>query len=266
MEKPLISVVMPVYNAELYLHEAITSILNQSYLNFEFLIINDGSIDGSENVIKSYEDPRIVYIKNTENRGLVYSLNKGIKCSKGKFIARMDADDISDKERLKIQLHFYLENKCDLLFSTIQLINESSEMIPPWKADRENISHFDIVKYLPNNNCLAHPTLFITKDLLNSYKYDYKQYKSEDYDLWLRMATDNRIFKKISKPLVYHRILKNSFTRQQKEIIYLKLFNVKYKFLVNNFKINTFCLRVIIYMIRDMIFFVAKKLIHIINK
>ena len=97
----LISVILPVYNGEKYLKESIESILNQTYTNFEFIIIDDGSKDSSLEIIKEYEkeDERIIVISR-ENKGLVASLNEGIATAKGKYIARMDADDVSLSERL----------------------------------------------------------------------------------------------------------------------------------------------------------------------
>ena len=96
---PKVSVLLPVYNAEKYLQEAIDSILRQTFTDFELLLINDGSTDGSEEVIRQYHDDRIVYIKNDGNKGLIYTLNRGIEAAKGTYIARMDADDVSLPER-----------------------------------------------------------------------------------------------------------------------------------------------------------------------
>ena len=96
---PIISVVMPVYNAESFLEEAINSILRQTFYDFEFIIINDGSTDKTEEIILSYKDSRILYQKNEKNSGIVYTLNKGFSIASGMYIARMDADDISHNDR-----------------------------------------------------------------------------------------------------------------------------------------------------------------------
>ena len=101
-----ITVFMPVYNSERYLKEAIDSILNQSYKNFELLIINDGSTDSSIDIIKSYNDSRIKLINNDCNKGLPYTRNLGLKLAKGDYIAIMDSDDISYIHRLKKQIEF----------------------------------------------------------------------------------------------------------------------------------------------------------------
>ncbi len=99
MPQPIISVLMPAYNGEKFLAEAIDSVLNQTFPDFELLIVNDGSGDATETIIKGYSDNRIVYIKNDINRGLIYTLNKGVDEAKGKYIARMDVDDICLPER-----------------------------------------------------------------------------------------------------------------------------------------------------------------------
>jgi len=103
---PKVTVLMPVYNAEKYLKEAIGSILGQSFSDFEFLIINDGSTDSSVKIIKSYDDPRIRFIANEKNLGVIPTLNKGFALAQGEFIARMDADDISLPKRLELQADF----------------------------------------------------------------------------------------------------------------------------------------------------------------
>ncbi len=108
MKSPIISVVMSVYNGDKYLREEIESILNQTFKDFEFIIVNDGSTDKSLEIIKSYNDPRIVII-DQENTGLAKALNNGINIAKGRYIARMDQDDISNPERFEKQIEF-LEN------------------------------------------------------------------------------------------------------------------------------------------------------------
>ena len=104
--KPFVSVVMSVYNGELFLKEAIDSILSQTYKKFEFIIIDDGSTDGSLNIINEYSDERIKILVNPKNEGLIFSLNKGIELALGTYIVRMDADDISLPQRIEEQVSF----------------------------------------------------------------------------------------------------------------------------------------------------------------
>ena len=110
---PAVSVVMPVYNGEKYLRESIDSILNQTYTDYEFIIVNDGSNDKTEEIILSYNDNRIRYIKNEKNLQIVKSLNRGIELAKGRYIARMDADDISLPRRFEKQITF-MENNLEI--------------------------------------------------------------------------------------------------------------------------------------------------------
>lgn len=108
---PKVSVVMPAYNAEKYIGESIKSILNQTFIDFEFIIINDGSRDRTKEIILSYSNDRIVYLENEINSGIVVTLNKGLEYATGEYIARMDADDIAVAERLEKQIEFMEENK-----------------------------------------------------------------------------------------------------------------------------------------------------------
>ena len=110
MKQAQVTVLMPVYNAEQYLREAIGSILHQTFTDFEFIIINDGSTDRSEEIIKSYTDTRIRYYKNESNLKLIATLNKGFDLAGGKYIARMDADDISLPNRLQLQFELMEKN------------------------------------------------------------------------------------------------------------------------------------------------------------
>ena len=107
---PKVTVLMPVYNCEKYLRESIESILNQTFKDFEFLIINDGSSDKSAEIVESYNDNRINFVQNEKNIGLAASLNRGLDIAKGEYIARMDADDISLPERLEKQVRFMETN------------------------------------------------------------------------------------------------------------------------------------------------------------
>src|SRR6185295_3491651 len=126
MTPPQVSVLMSVYNGEKYLKEAMESILNQSFPDFEFLIFNDSSTDSGREIILSFNDPRIVLVDNEKNIGLTKSLNKGLSLAKGKYIARMDADDISDAGRLNEQVN-YMEKNSDVAVcgSWVQFLNES---------------------------------------------------------------------------------------------------------------------------------------------
>ena len=237
MPSPWVSVIMPVYNTSKYLGDAIQSILQQSFRNFEFIIINDGSTDDSENVVLSFNDPRIRYFKNEENKGLVHTLNKGLDLAEAEWIARMDGDDISSPDRFEKQWSFLNEHPTvEMLATTVTLINEDGKVTGQWKDDISAISTSEITERLPLNNCIAHPTIFIKTSLLKKFRYNPDQSMSEDYDLWLRMAADGVQIHKLNEPLVKHRILSSSFTRSGKLNVFQKLAKVKYEFATNAMK------------------------------
>jgi len=204
MISPLVSVVMPVYNAEEYLNESIESILNQTFTDFEFIIINDGSSDGSEAIIFSYDDKRIRYIKNESNLKISHALNKGITLAKGQYIARMDADDISYSERFELQVMFMTTNPdvgvCGTWLETFGARDEV------WEYP---VSHEEIKAKLLLNSALAHPSVFVKKSVFDNATYLTKNNGAEDYCLWTELI-DTTKFRNI--PMV---LLKYRFHSQQ---------------------------------------------------
>ena len=170
-ENILVTVLLPVYNSEMFLREAIDSILSQSFKDFEFLIINDGSSDNSLNIINSYHDQRIKLIDNIQNKGLIFSLNKGIDLAKGKYIARMDADDISLPERLETQINYFQKYpNAEVICSPIITITESGGLTKNWEADNNIRTVEEIKKNLPKENCIAHPSVMIKTITAKKYK------------------------------------------------------------------------------------------------
>jgi len=183
--KPVISVIMSVYNGGQHLNGSIESILGQSYDDFEFIIINDGSVDDSLKIIRSYKDRRI-HLISRENKGLVFSLNEAVGLAKGRYIARQDADDISYHERLDIQIR-ELENnqELDLIGGSISIINED---------DKELGIHYAIanIDALKEEICFrgpfAHGTAFGKTSIFKSNRYSQAMWPAEDYDLWERLS------------------------------------------------------------------------------
>ena len=202
---------MPVYNGEKYLREAIDSILNQTFTDFEFLIIDDGSTDNSLEIINSYQDPRINLIKNNDNQGLIYSLNRGLALAKGKYIARMDSDDISSPERLCVQIKFLDENPTiGLVGSSVQIIdnnkNHSSIVEFP-------LTHFIIQWSLCFYSPFAHPSTMIKKEILKQANgYSSQAVYVEDYDLWQRLSKITEL-SNLPQILLYLRKHDNNLTK-----------------------------------------------------
>lgn len=188
-----ISVIMPVYNIEeTVLREAVESILIQTFTDFEFIIINDGSDNNVDDVIKSYNDDRIIYIKNDSNLGIVKSLNKAVDIARGKYIARMDADDISYPERFETQYSFMEENPdCGVCGSNIVIIGDNKFHISNYRETHNEIRYSMLFK-----GChICHPTVFIRKKVLdeNSLKYNEEDIHAEDYGLWLNLMEKTRL-------------------------------------------------------------------------
>jgi len=197
--RPQISVLMPVYNGEKYLPEAIESILYQTYANFEFIILNDGSTDKTEEIILSYDDPRIVYVKNETNLQIVKTLNKGIALAKGEYIARMDADDISLPQRFAKQIEHLTKNR-DIDILGTQYVNfgafESFSSNP--------LSHEEIKVALLFNSAMAHPTVMMRSNVFQKIKYQEVFNKAEDYALWVE-AVDTFRFANLPEYLLKYR-------------------------------------------------------------
>ncbi len=204
IQSPSVSVLMPVYNAEKYLKYSIESILNQTFLNFQFFIVNDGSDDNSENVILDYanKDKRIVYIKNEHNEGLIHTLNKGIDIINSKYLVRMDADDIAMPERIKKQVEFMESNPEILISGTqIQYFGESNNI-----SDFP-LNHKSIHARLLFGSALAHPTIIIQLNKLKAHglKYDESYLHAEDYNLWTRAAKVGKLAN-IDEVLLHYRL------------------------------------------------------------
>lgn len=194
----MITVIMPVYNGEKFLKKAIDSVLNQSYSDFEFIIINDGSTDNSKNIIENYTDKRIKKI-HKENSGPIDSLNLGISLSKTDWIARMDQDDISYPNRLEEQIK-YIKDDVVVIGSQANIIDKDDRVYGTTAFETE---HKKIMsKLLNRNSVIIHPSVIIKKSALTLIGgYDVKMLVADDYDLWLRILKVGKIIN-INKPLL----------------------------------------------------------------
>jgi len=215
----LVTVLMPVYNAEEYVKQAIESILLQTYSNFELLIIDDASTDASVEAIHSLKDDRIRFIQNEKNLGLIGTLNKGFDLAKGKYIARMDNDDLALPDRLKVQVD-YLESHPEVGVFGSAYINLKDNV----KGKTTTFLHnHDLLKsILFFNSCMAHPTVMFRKEFIkkNNLKYTAGYTHAEDYEFWVR-AIDKTQFSNAQEPLLLYRIhdkqTSNSESRAQQE-------------------------------------------------
>ncbi|MDF2633460.1 MAG: glycosyl transferase family 2 [Pelosinus sp.] len=204
MFEPIITVLMPVHNGSLYLCDAIDSILGQTYHNFEFLIIDDGSTDNTADIISSYKDGRIRVIKNDTNIGISKALNIGIQNARGRYIARMDCDDVSRSDRLYKQVLFMEQHPeigvCGSWVKTIEEWGQGNL----WRFYTEPEQ---IKCQLLFGNVLAHPSVLIRRDVLKTTgTYYHVLYKyAQDYKLWVELAK-KVLFVNIPEVLVAYRI------------------------------------------------------------
>ncbi|RYZ00078.1 MAG: glycosyltransferase, partial [Chitinophagaceae bacterium] len=245
------SILLPVYNAERFLREAVDSLLAQTFTDFELLALNDGSTDGSAAILNSYSDPRLRVLPNDRNRGLIHTLNKGIDVAFGRYIARMDADDICHPERLAAQVAYLdAHPEVAVVASTLDMMDEAGNPIAAWPEDRRHVSAAAIRAFLPVDNCIAHPSVLARAAEMSRYKYDAAQTEAEDYDLWLRMCADGLSIAKIDRPLLRYRVLATSLSRKDKLNADQRLALTKGKFLAQcrrDGKFNAFIARVAFY-------------------
>ncbi len=200
-ELPKISVILPAYNVACYVGDAIRSILNQSYNDFELIIIDDCSTDSTVSVIQSFNDDRIKLIKKVKNTGYTNSLNYGISIAQGEYIARMDGDDVSMSNRFEEQVKI-LDNYKDIAVCGSFAKILGSEVIMKVPKD-----HHTIVSKMILKNQIIHPVVMIRKKVLldNSLSYDSKFEPAEDYELWSRILNFGNLHN-IQKPLLQYRV------------------------------------------------------------
>lgn len=211
---PRVTVLMPVFNGAKYLREAIDSIIAQTFHDFEFLIINDGSTDDSVSIINSYTDSRIRLENNESNLGLIATLNYGIDLARGEYVARMDCDDISSPSRLATQVEFMDNNPAVGLCGTWIKVFGDREWINRYPTTHEAISCGLLFATM-----FAHPTVLWRREPFAHFKlyYDPKYQHAEDYELWTRCARSMRTAN-IPKPLLRYRLHEQQVSsRKQQE-------------------------------------------------
>lgn len=212
--QPLVSVVISAYNDEKYIEDAIESILSQTYKNLEVIIINDASTDNTAKVLEQISDDRVLAFHNTENLKLAHNLNAGIAKSTGKYIARMDADDIADKDRIMQQIE-YMESHpgVDVCGSYAKSFGNADNVLS-YPLSQEEIKVALLFK-----NALCHPSVMFRKESID-FQYDESLAAAQDYELWSRIIWNKQI-RNIPKVLLKYRIhaeqTKNKAGTAQKE-------------------------------------------------
>ncbi|MBU3956767.1 glycosyltransferase [Patescibacteria group bacterium] len=209
---PLVSVIMPAYNAEKYISEAIKSILNQTFENFKLIIIDDCSTDKTWQIINKYRkiDKRVIAFRNNKNLKLSRTLNRGIRVAKGKYIARMDADDISFPDRLEKQVKFMEANPEVGVSGGTMVITDASGRVTgerSYHTTDEKIRK-KIFRYSP----FCHPAVIIRKAVLtDSGLYNHYYNPAEDYELYFRIGLQAK-FANLKDKLIKYRVVSDSMT------------------------------------------------------
>ncbi|MFH6944318.1 glycosyltransferase family 2 protein [Flavobacterium sp. FlaQc-50] len=210
----LVSVGIPIYNAEQYLKLAIDSVLQQTFKDFELLLVNDGSTDNSLEIMTSYNDSRIKIINDGVNKGLIFRLNEMIELSEGQYFVRMDADDVMFPDRLQKQLDLLRDNpEIDVVHGDAVSIDKDNSILGYKKSQEVKLKNDILRGIFP-----IHPTVMAKREVLlkNPYKEGFIQ--MEDMELWYRLIDKCR-FQNLSDPLLFYREDSSNNSRKHLKMI-----------------------------------------------
>ncbi len=221
---PSVTIVLPVYNGERFLTKSIDSIINQTYKNYELIIVDDSSIDATSKIIKYYsdKDSRIKSITNMTNKGLPYSLNRGFELSKGDYLTWTSDDNMYHEQAIEKMVSFLAQNEdCGLVFADMNLVDENDEIIGSRITEHQNIY---------SRNCVGACFMYRSecKEIIGDY--DEKKGLVEDYDYWLRIASIYRI-ERIPEVLYDYRYHNNSLTIKKMKQVGERLADLRLKYI-----------------------------------
>lgn len=213
-EEPLISIITPLYNSEKYIRETIESVLNQTYKNWEMLIVDDCSKDNGVKIVNEYvlKDKRIKLFKNEKNEGVSFTRNRAIDLSQGKYIAFLDSDDLWKKEKLKKQILFMEKNNIDLSYTGYEKINMDGSLRGEIKVP-EKLDYKELLK-----NCLINCISGVyRKEKFEVFRF--RKTKAEDYIFWLEIFKQIDYAYGIQESLAYYRVSNNSRSSNKLDIV-----------------------------------------------
>ncbi|MGX4598600.1 glycosyltransferase family 2 protein [Faecalimicrobium sp. JNUCC 81] len=202
MKKNLVSIITPMYNSEKFIEKTIESVLNQTYENWEMLIVDDCSTDNSSDIAKSYaqNDSRIKYIKTKNNQGVSHARNIALKNAEGQFLAFLDSDDIWDKDKLKKQISFMDKNNYVITFTAYELIDENNDRLDKVINVPKSVDYNTLLK----GNVLGCLTVIIDKSKLN-FEVKMSGVRHEDYVLWLAILKSGHVAYGLNEVLALYR-------------------------------------------------------------
>lgn len=220
MEKSKVSVIIPCYNVAEYVEESVRSIMEQTYKNLEIICIDDGSTDSTKEILLGLarEDARVVLSSNEINRGLINTLNNAIDLSTGDFIARMDADDVSNRKRIEKQLFFLQKNNLDICGSYIHLLNSQGQYLNKGRCFISSVCGVQLLSMF--DSPIIHPTALAKSSILkeNKYSCDANSYVVEDYELWCRLIRKGYRIGVLPERLLYYRLNPNGESFSKRDI------------------------------------------------
>lgn len=249
MNQTLVTVAIPAYNASAFIGEAINSVLMQSFKEFELILINDGSSDKTLDIMKSFPDPRIRIINDGKRRGFIERLNQSIELARGKYYARMDADDVMHPSRLQRQFD-YLESHPDFhLVGSNFLMIDNNSMIQATGFYTKEPKLLDILK----NKSFLHPSIMGHLSWFKQHQYDPLYLRIEDKELWLRVC-DSVHWGNLEDVLMFYRacgtpVLKKYLLTQWGNMILVSRYRYKIGFYIFSMELLKTVLKIIIYSI-----------------
>lgn len=196
---PLVTIGMSTYNSSQFVHMAIESVLSQTYFNFEFIITDDGSIDQTVDIIRSFDDERIIFIEGHTNMGIAYRLNQQIDMAKGQFFFRMDSDDIMLPNRVERQIVILMSSGADVVGASVVVIDNSNKII----GIRTSMLGTNVIQ-ICLGKCFIHPTVCGKISYFRKYHYQVNLSGTEDLDLWIRSFSTSH-FVEIDEPMMFYR-------------------------------------------------------------
>ncbi len=184
----LVSVIMPSYNSAKYIGEAVDSVLNQTYKNWELIIIDDCSTDSSLNVLEKYNDNRIRVLKNKENNGAAVTRNKGLEVANGRYVAFLDCDDVWHRDKLWLSLKFMVENEYIFVCTDYTVVKEDNDFVTEYVPKKDSYRYKNILKH----NCIGCSTVVLDRDFLGDVLMPVNAPKREDFACWLKILRHGR--------------------------------------------------------------------------
>ncbi|MDR0935023.1 MAG: glycosyltransferase [Erysipelotrichaceae bacterium] len=249
-----VSIITPAFNDERYISETIKSALGQTHTNFELIIIDDCSSDKTVDVIKSFNDERIVLIRNSENKGAAYSRNLGIKNASGDYIAFLDGDDLWKENKLEKQLSFMIENNYSFSASKYSLINEEGSPLYITYSAPKKMSHHTFLRFCPIG-CL---TAIYKREIYPDLSIPDSIKKRNDYALWIKLSERTNCYF-LNENLAFYRKRRKSLSSGKKTSLlkyHIALFKKIYGF--SKVKANFYALRNVFYYIIKNLFYKRK--------